>query len=56
MRYMSMRHTHETHANEVHAHEIHACEMHAHEGFCEDLARQSTVCGGPEGEPAKVAT
>jgi hypothetical protein len=38
-----MRHTHETHANEVHAHEIHACEMHAHEGFCEDLARQSTV-------------
>jgi hypothetical protein len=25
------------------AHEIHAYEVHAYEGFCEDLARQSTV-------------
>ena len=41
-------HTHKVHAHEVHAHEVYACEvhareMHAYEGFCEDLARQTTV-------------
>src|SRR3954452_7830681 len=27
----------------MHAHEVHAHEVHAYEGFCEDLARQTTV-------------
>jgi hypothetical protein len=34
---------HEMHAREVHAHEMHGREVHAYEGFCEDLARQTTV-------------
>jgi hypothetical protein len=41
-------HAHKVYAREMHAHEVHTCEMHVYEvhtyeGFCEDLARQSTV-------------
>ena len=39
-----MRHTpREMHAYEVPVHGMRAREMHAYEGFCEDLARQTTV-------------
>ena len=31
------------HAYEIHVRDMHAREVHAHEGFCEDLARQTTV-------------
>ena len=34
---------HEAYACEIHACETHACDIHAYEGFCEDLARQTTV-------------
>jgi hypothetical protein len=36
-------HVYEVHAHEIHAHEAYTYEVHAYEGFCEDLARQSTV-------------
>jgi len=41
-------HAHEMHAHKMDAHgehvrEMHAREVHAYGGFCEDLARQTTV-------------
>jgi hypothetical protein len=36
-------HAREMYAYKTHAYEMHVCEVHAYEGFCEDLARQTTV-------------
>ena len=36
-------HARKVHAREMHARKVHAREVHAYEGFCEDLARQTTV-------------